>query len=485
VNNVKRVAGNLFSLFSGEAVSSALAFVITILLARRLSDEGFGRLAFVQSIMVYLVLVVDLGLSTFGTREIARKPEKIEEISTNIFSLRLTTAGLMAIFLAMSLLFWPMATEMRWLYFGVLLGLFTQALNPEFLFQGSERMLGVSAWRVLVHLFYLILVFILVVERKQLWVVTIVRTAAEGLTIIILSLLIYRHYNFRFCYQVNFKLWKRYLKESLIMAASVVVIKLYYTFDTFMLGIMDRPETVGWYQAGYKVVLLFIGLAGMVQMAFGPIFARTKSESLEVNVKLFATMLYLIAILSTSFLVFLNHKIIYLLFGIAYSESSSCLALLAYSMFFVFIGTIFMAPLLFIGRHKQYLKIVCIGAIINIILNLVLIPIYSYNGAAFATIISNFAMVLVAIKEYYLATLQRESIIYITKWVVVYIILSLLSLWYWGEGFISMIFSIALTLGLYTIFNTGYLGKIIDGLKTMFNNLLDDKAQRLKKKSLI
>ena len=115
MKNTRRVAGNLVSLFSGEAVSSILAFVITILLARRLTDEGFGRLAFVQSIMVYLALVMDMGLGTFGAREIARRPESLAEYSSAIFSLRLLLGAAVALPFAVIVAVWPMPAEMRWL----------------------------------------------------------------------------------------------------------------------------------------------------------------------------------------------------------------------------------------------------------------------------------------------------------------------------------------------------------------------------------
>lgn len=466
MNNLRRVAGNLFSLFSGEVVSSALAFVITIVLARRLSDEGFGRLAFVQATMVYFILAVDLGLSTFGIREIARKPEHLPIISGQIISLRLLMAGIVAIPLAIGVIFWPMPQEMRWLFWGSLLGLFAHALNPEFIFQGAERMAGVSVWRILVHLFYLLLIFLLVFDRGQLWIITLLRASAEAFTLLLILVWAISSSGFRLNLSWNPTLWRSYLRESLIMAASVVAIKLYYTFDTLMLGIMDRPETVGWYQAGYKIILLFIGLAGIVQMAFGPVFSRSsKPESLESSVKMFATVLYLAAILSTSFLVFLKTEIIQILFGSMYTGSVQCLALLAISMFFVFISTIFMAPLLFIGRQKDYLAIVMSGAILNIILNLLLIPKYSYNGAAVATIVSNFGMMLLSMRRYYSITVQIHTISYVSKWIIVFLLINLLIYWLLGSGVGPLAAALLLTFSIYSVFNYEYIRKIFGELR--------------------
>ena len=432
--------------------------------------------------MVYLLLAVDLGLSTFGTREIARQPEHLHEIAGQILTLRLLMAGFVAVPLALGIIFWPMAPAMRWLYWGSLLGLFTQALNPEFIFQGLERMSGVAAWRVLVHFFYLVLIFLLVPGLEELWIVTLLRTIAEAVTLFVLVLWVKQRYGFRFYLRWLPDSCRKFLRESLVMAASVVVIKIYYTFDTFMLGLMDRPEAVGWYQASYKVVLLFIGLAGMVQMAFGPAFARSsKSESLDSTVKLFATALYIIAIVATSFLVCLNQELIQMLFGAGYSESIKCLAILAYSMFFVFIGTIFMAPLLFVGKHKEYLLIVSSGAIVNIVLNLVLIPKFGIDGAAIATTISNISMMLLAMKEYHAFSLSKGTIIYAVKWMIIFLFFNIVSVRLWEGGIIPFTLTLALTLVTYALFNSAYIKRFSGELISIFQSLSESRFSTKRK----
>lgn len=387
----KRVAKNLFALFTGEAVSSGLAFLITILLARRLGDEGFGRLAFVQAMMVYFTLLTDMGLSTFGAREIARSPEKAAQLSGQIFSIRLFFAICLILLFSAGLWFYPASAEIKWLCFGSILALLTQALNPEFVFQGTERMSGIATWRILVHIFYLVLVFFLISGRSDLWSVPYYRLLAEAATLAVLALIAWRFLRSSVRWHFDRRIWKSYLKESAVMAASVVVVKLYYTFDTFMLGIMDKPEAVGWYNAAYKVVFLFIGGAGLTQMAFAPVFAKKWRDAAELDsvVKKFALLLCFLGGLATGGIILLHQEIVLFLFGATYVNSGTALVILALSMYGVFVGTVFMAPLLYTGRHKVYLVLVSLGALVNVVLNLVFIPFYSYQGAALATVISN------------------------------------------------------------------------------------------------
>ena len=424
MNNIRRVAGNLSSLLSGEVVSSALAFVITILLARRLSDEGFGRLAFVQSIMVYFTLTMDMGLATFGAREIARQPDKLAMYVGNIFSLRLLIALVISVPFAIAVALLPIQMEMRWLCWASTIGLFTQALNPEFAFQGSERMNGIAAWRVLVHTFYLILIFVIIIGRAQLWAVPLLRFAAEAMTILLLGVLLLRNRERLPMFTWQPAIWRGYLRESLVMAASVVVIKLYYTFDTIMLGIMDKPEAVGWYQAAYKVVLLFIGIAGLIQIAFAPLFSRFWRDRMkleEITLR-FGILLLFVSSLIAGILIIFHHCIINITFGLAYAQAGIGLELLAWSMLFVFFDTIFMAPLLYINRQNYYLIIVCVGAAVNILLNLIMIPRYSFIGAAVATIFSNALIFILAVGAFYKAVNQARAIKHILIWIIILLI---------------------------------------------------------------
>jgi len=108
-----------------------------------------------------------------------------------------------------------------------------------------------------------------------------------------------------------------------------------------------------------------------------------------------------------------------------------------------------MAPLLFIGRQKDYLAIVMSGAILNIILNLLLIPKYSYNGAAVATIVSNFGMMLLSMRQYYSITVQFHTISYVSKWIIVFLLINLLIYWLLGSGVGPLAAALLLTFGIY------------------------------------
>lgn len=424
MRNVRKIARNLLSLYSGEAVSSALAFVITILLARRLSDEGFGRLALVQSVIAYPTLIVDMGLGTYGAREIARFPDRYEELAANIVSLRVFLSLIVGIIFSAGVVVYPMTEEMRWLYWASALGLFTYALNPEFGFQGMERMNGIAAWRILVHVFYLVLIFVLIAGREHLWSVPILRILAESLTLIIISSwLIYIHgQRLHFAWQPQS--WLRYLRESTVIIASVVMNRIFYSFDVIMLGMNGHPEEIGWYQAAYKIVLMCIGVAALTLVAFAPLFSKNwkNNDQLDRITSEFGILLFAFSSFICGLIIIYHQVIINLLYGTSFYQAGPALHLLAWGMFFVFLHTTFMAPLLYINQQKKYFTVATIGVAINIILNLYLIPRYGFIGAAAAMLASNIFLFIIAISVYVIVVKQNASIKHMILWVIIFLL---------------------------------------------------------------
>jgi len=157
--------------------------------------------------------------------------------------------------------------------------------------------------------------------------------------------------------------------------------------------LLDRPAAVGWYQAAYKVVLFFIGLASLIQTAFAPVFAR-ESDTLGRPIYAFSALLLFLGSLCTCSLRLVSRPLVRLFYGTAYTPAGPALVLLSLSCLAVFCCTVFLAPLLFGGRQKHYLAAIVLGALVNIVLNLALIPVWSYKGAAVATICSNLTMLL-------------------------------------------------------------------------------------------
>jgi O-antigen/teichoic acid export membrane protein len=388
----QRITKNFLWLFIGEAAGNGLAFLSTIYLSRMLTDTGFGKLAFAQAVATYLILIVNSGLPTFGIREIAKFSEQVKEFFVNIVTLRLSFA--IFVFIIFIVTIWQLRfpSEMKLLLTGTALWVYPQAIYSDFAFQGLEKMQFVAVGRALVQFLFLFSIFFFIKGSDDLTTVPLLRAGSElftGVALLIIFAILFGKWTLK---DIKIAVWKSYLKEAWVIAASLILINIYYTFDTILLGLMDKPEVVGWYNAAYKVMMLFVGIAGLLQMAFAPFFASQKDNQklFKRGMSGFAVILMSLSALICGTLFLGSHDLIKFLYGNDYLKSIPIIRFLSIALIFIYLGTVFLAPLLFTGFQKYYLLSVLIGAVSNIILNLILIPIWSYKGAAIATISSNF-----------------------------------------------------------------------------------------------
>ncbi len=388
----QRITTNFLWLFIGEVTGNGLAFLSTVYLSRTLTDTGFGKLAFAQAVATYLILLVNSGLPTFGIREIAKSQGQVKEFFLNIVVLRLLFSVL--IFVVFTVLVWQLQfpREMKILLTGTALWVFSQAIYSDFAFQGMEKMQFVAVGRTLIQFLLLLSILCCIKGSNDLTTVPLLRMGSElftGTILLIIFFACFGKWSFR---DIKSAVWKPYLKEAWPIAASLILINIYYTFDTLLLGLLDKPAVVGWYNAAYKVIMLFVGIAGLLQMAFAPFFASQKDnlELFKKGMAGFSMILIFLSALICGTIFLGSHDLIKFLYGDSYLPSITIIRFLAIALFFIYLDTVFLAPLLFTGFQKYYLLSVSIGAISNIILNLFLIPIWSYKGAAIATISSNF-----------------------------------------------------------------------------------------------
>lgn len=392
----KRITKNFLWLSIGEAIANGLAFLSTVYLSRTLTETGFGKIAFAQAVATYLLLIVHAGLPTFGIREIAKFKDRVKEFYFNIAALRLLLA--MLIFISFALVVWQMhlAKEMKILLTSFALLVFSQAIFSDFAFQGAEKMEIAAIGRSLIQLLFLISIFLFIKSSDDLTTVPMLKFGSEliaGITLLVIFFIQFGGWSGK---NVKFSNWRAYLKEAWVIAASLILINVYYTFDTLLLGLLNQAAVVGWYNAAYKVIMLFVGIAGLLQLAFAPFFASEKDNQplFKKGMAGFSMALLFLSALICGALFLGSQDLVMFLYGKSYSPSISILRLMSIALLFIYMDTVFLSPLLFTGFQKYYLISVLIGAISNIVLNLILIPIWSYKGAALASICSNFIIAL-------------------------------------------------------------------------------------------
>ena len=389
-----KIASNLFSLTSAEIASRMLGFFTLVYLGRILDKSGFGIIGFAAALVSYFILAVNFGFSTYGTREIAKDPRMISKYVNNIFSIRIALAIFLSLFLLFYVLISDKSAVTKYVVLITGLNLFTNAFALNWVFQAVEKMQYIAIRQILSGLFSLIGVWIFVHSPNDVMIAASI-LAISALVGNIWFIPIYQRMYAKIKLEFSIEFWKELFKESFPLAFASIMIGIYYNLDMVMLGYMKPESDVGIYNAAYKIFLLGLVPIQLIFSAYFPTLSRIglcKSQEFKDTMKNYGKFVIGLGVITGLFLLIFSERIILLVFSESYLASSTPLSILSINVIVISINVFLGNPMTAWGKQREYAVAIMFGAISNIILNFILIPKYSYIGAAYATVLSEVAV---------------------------------------------------------------------------------------------
>lgn len=397
----RKIAYNVVFNATAKVLSTAMALVGIGFITRYLGQEGFGEYATALAFFSFFGAIADLGLYSVATREISREGANEEEIIGNVFSLRVFTSLLIFIIAPLIVYFFPYSIEVKKAI------LLTAA---AFVFSSSYMVLnGVFQKNLAMDR---VAIVELVGKIIQTAVIILAATNDWGFLAIISSILFYMIFNFslilffsrkyvKFHLHFNLVYWKKFLKMSAPMGISVIITFLYFKMDTILLSVIKGSADVGIYNAAYKIIenitffpAMIVGLTLPLTSQF--IFSQ-KERFREISNKT-AKVFFLLIIPLVVAVMFLANDIMLLIGGGEFAVSANTLRILVVALAFIFFGNFFNNILLAGNLQKKMMLALGFCAIFNISANFVMIPLYSYTGAAITSAITE--MLVIAITSF-------------------------------------------------------------------------------------
>lgn len=380
-----------------KILSTVLALVSIGFITRYLGRDGFGDYATVLAFFSFFSAMLDLGLYSVATREISRKNADEKKIMGNVFALRIVASSLVVIIAPILVFFLPYSQEVKT---GILLVAVAYMMASSYMvlngiFQKNLRMDKVAITELFGKAIQV--AFIIIAVRNN-W----------GFTAIILSLLINMVFAFvvvlflsrryvKFLPIFDFVYWKKFLKMSFPMGASALITFLYFKMDTILLSLLKGSEEVGIYNMAYKILenITFFPamIVGLVLPLFSMYIFSNKKSFRKIADKTYKVF-FLIVIPLIVGVLFLAEDIIYIIGGNDFLISANVLRILVFALAFIFYGNFFNSILLSANLQKMLMKILTVCAVFNITLNLILIPKFSYMGAAGVSVVTEMLVVL-------------------------------------------------------------------------------------------
>jgi len=392
---LQKAVANTGWLFADKVLRVIVGVIVLIWLARYLGPEKFGILNYSIAFVAIFSRIATLGMESIVVRDVVRDPRASNEIIGTAIGLRLGGA-LAAVALTIGAIFVlrPEDPLTRWMVIIIATGMIFQTLDVIDLWfqsrmQSKYTIYAKNAAFMAANFAKIGLIVIGAPLIAFAWI-----TLAEAVIGAAGLLIVYRRTgNLLLRWSVNLSRAGALLKDSWPLILSGLAVVTYMRIDQVMLGEMIGANSVGIYSAAVRLSegWYFLPLAIATSVFPSIVATRKVNEGLyqERLQKLYHFMTWL-AIAIALPVTFLSQYIIDFLYGPGYEGAGTVLAIHIWAAVFVFLGYASGQFLLTENYTRISFYRAFWGMIVNVILNFLLIPRYGVNGAAVATLISQF-----------------------------------------------------------------------------------------------
>jgi O-antigen/teichoic acid export membrane protein len=391
-----RLAANTLVQLLGSALASVISFATFVAMTRGLGPEAFGDFTAATAYLVIPTVVADIGLSTGVLREISGRPERTEpamRAAVPLMALVGVAVVLAAIVAGLALPF-THQTKVAIVIAsaGALFTIMTFAVQP--VLQAQLKM----QWAVAATVAGRLVTFGLTLGALNTGFgfegVVAAHSIGIAVTLALHVVVVATIISLRPVFDVPY--WRRLAGSSFVLGLAIAISLIYFRVDAMLLALVRPAEEVGLYGAAYK----FIELSGLVISAaaasvFPPLTRFVASgdteRARELVQKAFDALLAAGAPLAIAMIAF-SEEIVVWTAGAEFREGGVALALLAPYVLVFFASGVLWRVLIATDRDRALLKMAVAVLALNVVLNLVFLPIYGFKAAAVIAVASEAAV---------------------------------------------------------------------------------------------
>ncbi len=407
MNTIQRIAKNTTLMFSSQVISYILLFFATIYTARYLGTEGFGILSLALAITGIYAIFADLGLNTFIVREVSKNTSISDKYLTNTFLMKIILALITFFITYLTVTIVNYSQEVSLAIYIILISMifssFTGILNS--IFQAHEKMEYQSLSNILNGIIMFGIVLFAIYNNLGLLSFAIIYLISS-IIILIYSFIVYLLKFHISKFEVDLKFWKPTITEAWPFGISGLFAMVFVWIDSFLLSIIIGNDSVGIYNAAYRLIMFLLFIPTILNMVMFPLMSKffvSSENSLKKILRKYFKLMLIIAIPIGISTMILSDKIILLIFGSNYTGSIIALQILIWATVFIFLNSAYIQLLQSTNQQRSLMKIATVGMVVNILLNILLIPKFSYIGASAVTVLTEFIiLVLVFYKVNYM-----------------------------------------------------------------------------------
>lgn len=392
---MNRLVSNTSWIVGCKFVQNVMSLVVSMMSARYLGPSNYGLINYATSIMNFVYPFVTMGINNILVQElVADKKNEGVILGTSLFGCTVTAIfGMVAVTSAVAVV---NANEWDTIFVVGLYSLTMIAQVWEMVQYWFQAKLLSKYYAIASLVAYSIVsaykIFLLITGKSVFWFA--VSYALDYLIIAVLLLVCYKKLG-GMKLQFSFSTLSKLVKKSHYYIISSLMVSFCAQTDKIMLKAMIDESATGFYSAATACAGLTSFVFAAIIDSFRPYIFKKKLEGdheFHRSLKeLYCIIIYLSLIQCVGITVFAR-PIVYLTYGAGYAASVPILRIAVWYTTFSYLGIVRNIWML-AEKKQQYLWIINLtGASVNVILNALLIPIIQGNGAALASLISQFVM---------------------------------------------------------------------------------------------
>lgn len=445
--------------------------------SRVLGADGIGQYSYTYSIVYYFMMFAMLGISNYGNRIISKTRDDKATMSKTFKEIYLIQFILSLVMIVIYYLYISLCNvKYQQIAIIQIIYIFSCMFDINWLFFGLEKFKLTITRNILIKILSLITIFIFVKTKSDVWKYTLILSLSTLISQIALWPFLKRNIlNLNISVSDAFKHFKPCLKLFL----PVIAITIYKVMDKTMIGIFSNISEVGYYENAEKIInvpnSIITALGTVMLPRMSNLFHHGKSEQ---GINLIERCMKFIMFLSFAMifgLICISKDFSLLFFGAGFEKTGILIIYLSITIIFIAWGNVIRTQYLIPNENdNEYIISAFLGAIVNFIMNIILIPRYNSIGACIGTIFAEFSVVayqtFIIRKKLPISKYIKNSFSFGIKAFIMFVLIKCVS--YVNISVeIKLLLQIVLGVIIYFILNINYVIKLVD-FNNLFKNIL-------------
>lgn len=387
--------------FLMNAILTMSSFIFPLItfpyVSRILLPSGWGKVSFAISVIAYFSMFAQLGIPTYGIRACAKVRDNREELTRVVHELlliNLITSFITYVFFFIALYNVPKLAEEKDLFLIVNLTILFNAIGMEWLYKALEKYTYITVRSIIFKFIALIAMFLLIHEESDYVIYGGIAIFAGSASNVFNLVHAHKYISFSLLGNYNFK---RHIKAVLVFFAMSCATTIYSYLNTVILGFMTNATEVGYYDAAIKIKRIFVSIItslGVVLLPRASYYVEHgQMDSFYQITKKAINFVALTAVPVTVYFILFAEEGIYFIAGKAYGQSIILMQIIMPTVFLIGLTNIMgMQILVPLGKEKIVLYSEIVGAMVDLLICISLIPVVASVGSAIGLLVAEFSV---------------------------------------------------------------------------------------------